>query len=102
MIHYKTLVLFYRKSDKQLVQICVDEPVDAIRERYIKAALDDKQLDMGEWSIDLNENVVLSIEQTMVSITEDAVARNLDGLVVARNSDGTIKFIKPVICRKWS
>lgn len=92
MTRYETTVVLCRKSDRQLIQVHVNEPVDAIRERYIKAALGDRQLNMGKWSIDLNENLVLSIEQTVVSITED---------VSVKNKDGLMKFIKPVIGRKW-
>lgn len=82
-----TCVIICRKSDRQLIQVHVNEPVDAIRERYIKATLGDRQLDMGKWSIDLNENLVLSIEQTMVKR--------------ARYPLGLMRFVKPVIGRKW-
>lgn len=91
MTRYETTVLLCRKSDRQLIQVHVNEPVDTIREKYVKAALGDRQLDMGKWSIDLNENLVLSIEQTVVSITEDVSVRNLGSLM---------KLIKPVIGRK--
>lgn len=91
MTHYETTVVLCRKSDRQLIQVHVNEPVDAIREKYVKAALGDRQLDMGKWSIDLNENLVLSIEQTVVSITKD---------VSVRNTGGLMKVIKPVIGRK--
>lgn len=87
MTRYETTVVLCRKSDRQLIQVHVNEPVDAIRERYIKAALGDRQLNMGKWSIDLNENVVLSIKQTMVKR--------------ARYPLGLMKFVKPVIGRKW-
>ncbi|MFV4972012.1 hypothetical protein VST14_06200 [Lactobacillus delbrueckii subsp. allosunkii] len=76
MTRYETTVVLCRKSDRQLIQVHVNEPVDAIRERYIKAALGDRQLNMGKWSIDLNENIVLSIKQTVISITEDVGVRN--------------------------
>ncbi|MCD5576423.1 hypothetical protein LOB97_00205 [Lactobacillus delbrueckii subsp. lactis] len=92
MTHYETTVVFCRKSDRQLIQVHVNEPVDAIREKYVKAALGDRQLDMGKWSIDLNKNLVLSIGQTAASITED---------VSVRNTDGLMKFIKPAIDTKW-
>lgn len=82
-----TCVIICRKSDRQLIQVHVNEPVDAIRERYIKATLGDRQLDMGKWSIDLNENLVLSTEQTMVKR--------------ARYPLGLMRFVKPVIGRKW-
>lgn len=76
MTRYKTTILLCRKSDKQHIRICVNEPVDVIRKKYIKAALGDRQLDMGKWSIDLNKMLVVSIEQTVVSITEDVSVRN--------------------------
>lgn len=91
MIRYETTVVLCRKSDRQLIQVHVNEPVDAIREKYVKASLGDRQLDMGKWSIDLNENLVLAIEQTVVSITED---------VSVRNPGSPMKVIKRVIGRK--
>lgn len=71
MIRHETTIVLCRKSDRQLITIHVYEPVEAVRERYIKAALGDRQLNMGKWSVDLDENLVLSIEQTMMSITEN-------------------------------
>lgn len=63
MIRYDTKVILCRKSDREIRTVHVSEPVYAIRERYIKAALGDRQLNMGKWSIDLDENLVLSIDQ---------------------------------------
>lgn len=71
MTRYETTVVFCRKSDREIRTVHVSESAYAIRERYIKAALGDRQLDMGKWSIDLDENLVLSIEPTLVSVTED-------------------------------
>lgn len=71
MIRYETTVVLCRKSDREIRTVHASEPVYTIRERYIKAALGDRQLDMGKWSIDLDENLVLSIEPTLVSVTED-------------------------------
>lgn len=76
MIRYDTKVILCRKSDREIRTVHVSEPVYAIRERYIKAALGDRQLNMGKWSIDLDENLVLSIEPTMMSVTEDVRVRN--------------------------
>lgn len=76
MPRYETTVVLCRKSDRQIIQVHVNEPVDAIREKYVKAALGDRQMNMGKWSIDLNENLVLSIRQTVVSITEDVSVKN--------------------------
>lgn len=70
MTRYDTKVIICRKSDREIRTIHVNEPAHAIRERYIKAALGDRQLNMGKWSVDLNENLVLSIDQNMMSITE--------------------------------
>ena len=91
MTRYETTIVLCSKSDRQLVQISVNEPVDAIREKYVKAALGDMQLDMGNCSIDLNENLVLSIEQTTVSITED---------VSVRNPGNPMKVIKRMVDKK--
>ena len=83
MTRYETTILLYRKSDRQLIQIHVNKPVYIVRENYIKAALGDKQFDTGtgKWSIDLNKCLVLSIEQTMISITEDVSERNIGKLM---------------------
>lgn len=71
MICHETTVVLCRKSDREIRTVHASEPAYAIRERYIKAALGDRQLDMGKWSIDLDENLVLSIEPTLVSVTEN-------------------------------
>lgn len=91
MTRYETVIVLCRKSDRQLITIHVNEPVDTIREKYVKAALGDMQLDMGKWSIDLNKCLVLSIEQIMVSITED---------VSVRSPGGLMKVIKRTVGRK--
>ena len=40
MTRYETTVVLCRKSDRQLIQVHINEPVDAIREKYVKAAVD--------------------------------------------------------------
>lgn len=71
MTRYETTIIICRKSDREIRTIHVDEPAHAIRERYIKAARGDMQLNMGKWSIDLDENLVLSIEPTLMSVPGD-------------------------------
>lgn len=88
MTRYETTVVLCRKSDREIRTVHVSESAYAIRERYIKAALGDRQLDMGKWSIDLDENLVLSIEQTMMLITG------------VRNPFGPCKVVRHV-GRKW-
>lgn len=82
-----TCVIICRKSDRKVKTIYANESVDTVREKYVKATLGNRQLNAGKWSIDLNENLVLSIEQTMVKR--------------ARYPLGLMKFVKPVIGRKW-
>ena len=91
MTRYETTIVLCGKSDRQLIQIRVNEPVDTIREKYVKAALGDRQLVIGNCSIDLNKNLVLSIEQTTVSSTED---------VSIRNPGSPMKVIKRTVGRK--
>ena len=91
MTRYETTIVLCGKSDRQLIQIRVNELVDVIREKYVKAALGDRQLVTGDCSINLNENLVLSIEQTTVSITED---------VSVRNQGSLMKVIKRMVGRK--
>lgn len=57
-----TCVIICRKSDRKVRTIYADESVDTVREKYIKAALDSRQFNAGKWSIDLDENLVLSID----------------------------------------
>lgn len=58
-----TCVIICRKSDRKIRTVHVSEPVDTIRERYVKAALGNRHFYAGKWSIDLDENLVLSIDQ---------------------------------------
>lgn len=56
-------VIICRKSDRKVRTIYADESVDTVREKYIKATLGNRQFNAGKWSIDLDENLVLSIDQ---------------------------------------
>lgn len=76
-----TCVIICHKSDRKVKTIYADESVDTVREKYVKAALGDRQLDMGKWSINLDENLVLSIQPTMVKR--------------ARYPLGLMKFVTP-------
>ena len=58
-----TRVIICRKSDRKVRTIYADESVDTVREKYIKAALGNRQFNAGKWSIDLDDNLVLSIDQ---------------------------------------
>ncbi|MCD5439803.1 hypothetical protein EFE22_09470 [Lactobacillus delbrueckii subsp. lactis] len=87
MTHYETTVVLCRKSDRKVKTIYADESVDTVREKYVKAALGNRQFNAGKWSIDLDENLVLSIQPTMVKR--------------ARYPLGLMKLVKPVIGRKW-
>lgn len=60
----KTKIVVCRKSDRELRTLYVDEPVWRVRDKYIKAALGNRQMNTGKWSINLDENLVLSIQET--------------------------------------
>lgn len=65
----KTKIVICRKSDRGIRTVHVHEPVDTVREKYIKAALGNRQFKAGKWLIDLDENLVLSIEPSIVKCT---------------------------------
>ena len=65
----KTKIVVCRKSDRELRTLYADEPVWRVRDKYIKAALGNRQMSTGKWSIDLDENIVLSIQETTMEIT---------------------------------
>lgn len=65
----KTKIVVCRKSDRELRTLYADEPEYRVRDKYIRAALGNRQLNTGKWSINLDENLVLAIQQTTVSIT---------------------------------
>lgn len=81
-----TCVIICRKSDRKVKTIYADESVDTVREKYVKAALGNRQFNAGKWSIDLDENLVLSIQATMVKC--------------ARYPLGLMEFVKPTVGRK--
>lgn len=58
-----TCVIICRKSDRKVRTIYADESVDTVREKYVKATLGNRRFYAGKWSIDLDENLVLSIDQ---------------------------------------
>lgn len=58
-----TCVIICRKSDRKVRTIYADESVDTVREKYVKAALGNRHFYAGKWSINLDENLVLSIDQ---------------------------------------
>lgn len=66
-----TCVIVYRKSDRKVRIIYADESVDTVREKYVKAALGNRQFNAGKWSIDLDENLVLSIIDQVFSCMEN-------------------------------
>lgn len=65
----KTKIVVCRKSDRELRTLYVNEPVCRVRDKYMKAALGNRQMNTGKWSINLDENLVLAIQQITVSIT---------------------------------
>lgn len=65
----KTKIVVCRKSDRELRTLYADEPVWRVRDKYIKAALGNRQMNTGKWSINLDENLVLSIQETTMEIT---------------------------------
>ena len=88
-----TRVIICRKSDRKVRTIYADESVDTVREKYIKAALGNRRFNAGKWSIDLDENLVLSIDQALRWITKDLSVRN-------PNPFGPKKVVKRVFGRK--
>lgn len=88
-----TCVIICRKSDRKLRTIYANESVDTVRLRYIKAALSNRQFNAGKWSIDLDENLVLSIDQVFSGVTEDLSVRN-------PNPFGPSKVVRRTVGRK--
>lgn len=71
MEKYTTKVTICGRSDREIKIIYVDKPAKAVKEKYVKAALGDRQLTLSEQSVDLDESIVLSIEQVFSLITKD-------------------------------
>lgn len=71
MERYETKVTICGKTDRKIKTIYVDESAQAVKERYVKAALGDRQLNVGKQSIDLDESIVLSIEQVFSLVTKE-------------------------------
>lgn len=74
-----TCVIICRKSDRKVRTIYADESVDTVREKYIKAALGSRQFNAGKWSIDLDENLVLSIDHVFSQFEPRIVIRRTVG-----------------------
>lgn len=84
MEQYTTKVTICGRVDRETKTIYVDESAKAIKERYVKAALGDRQLTLGEQSIDLNENIVLSIEQVFSLATKEISTEKPGGSILKR------------------
>ena len=83
-----TRVIICRKSDRKVKTVYADESVDTVREKYIKAALGNRQFNAGKWSIDLDENLVLSIEPSIVKCTRYPVRYPFGPSKVVRRTVG--------------
>lgn len=71
MERYTTKVTICGRADRETKTIYVDKSAKAVKEKYIKAALGNRQLNLDKQSVDLNENIVLSIEQVFSLVTKE-------------------------------